>query len=228
MDPSTGPPSKRKALQELFRPSKRAHTPGDSSFSSDLVPEDQSTAGATEPASTLDNSNPKSSSDQSNYPNNAITDSSILVPIVTSGDPTEPPNKRKALKELFRADKRTRRAHTAGSDAILDDGSAVGPAELLPSVDSSESGQHNTSSHSGGSPAPIMVVAPTQPGSAHSTKAPDAKTAAEMAWRAFKATLPIVEKVSVVFPPLQSAVGGLIGVIAQLDVSRKNDVGDLL
>jgi len=41
---------------------------------------------------------------------------------------------------------------------------------------------------------------------------------AEKAWSAFKGILPIVEKVSVVFPPLQSAVGGIIGVISKLEV----------
>ena len=40
----------------------------------------------------------------------------------------------------------------------------------------------------------------------------------QTAWNAFKAVLPVVKKVSVVFPPLQSAVGGLIAVVSAFDV----------
>jgi len=47
---------------------------------------------------------------------------------------------------------------------------------------------------------------------------------AEMAWSAFKAALPMVEKVSGVFPPLQGAVGGLMEVIAQFDVSNHHHI----
>jgi len=44
-------------------------------------------------------------------------------------------------------------------------------------------------------------------------------TSAEKAWSAFKTILPILEKVSVVFPPLQSAIGGVIQMVATFDVS---------
>jgi len=47
---------------------------------------------------------------------------------------------------------------------------------------------------------------------------------AEMAWSAFKAALPMVEKVSGVFPPLQGAIGGLMEVIAQFDVSNHHHI----
>ena len=47
---------------------------------------------------------------------------------------------------------------------------------------------------------------------------PQKTTPAEKAWNGLKAILPIVEKVSVAFPPLQSAVGGFIGVISKFDV----------
>ena len=55
-------------------------------------------------------------------------------------------------------------------------------------------------------------------------------TRAEKAWSTFKTILPIIEKVSVVFPPLQSATGGLIQAIAAFDV-RSNagvDENDIL
>jgi len=41
---------------------------------------------------------------------------------------------------------------------------------------------------------------------------------AQSVWSAFKAILPIVEKVSVIFPPLQSAIGGIIGIISTFEV----------
>ena len=47
-------------------------------------------------------------------------------------------------------------------------------------------------------------------------------TPAEKAWNGLKAILPVVEKVSVVFPPLQSAVGGLIAVITKFEVRIKD------
>jgi len=42
------------------------------------------------------------------------------------------------------------------------------------------------------------------------------------AWEAFKSILSIVEKVSVVFPPLQGAVGGLNGIISLVEVRSCN------
>jgi len=47
---------------------------------------------------------------------------------------------------------------------------------------------------------------------------------AEIAWSTFKAALPMVEKVSGVFPPLQGAIGGLIEVIARFDVSNHHHI----
>ena len=149
-------------------------------------------------------------------------------------NPTKLPSKRKALKELFRSNKRVHTSSDASSSStsVPNAQTAAGSAELVPPFEGSEVGsnQHNGSSHSDanvndavtGSSAlvPITTAAPMKPGGMPSiSQTRDVVTAAEMAWSAFKATLPVLEKVSVVFPPLQSAVGGLIKVIAQFDVS---------
>jgi len=150
-------------------------------------------------------------------------------------NPTKLPSKRKALKELFRSNKR---AHTSGDDSsssnyVLNARAAAGSSELVPPFEGSEvvSNQHNGSSYSdadiddamtaSGSLASVPITtAPAQPGDVPSVlETRSVASAAEMAWSAFKAALPILEKVSVVFPPLQSAVGGLIKVVAQFDVS---------
>ena len=125
--------------------------------------------------------------------------------------PAEPSSKRKALKELFRPGKR---AHRSASETVLGVHFAAGPVERSLPVEVLSSDQ--------------SVTSPAQPGIAHGAKARDIRTATKIAWSTFKATLPILEKVSVVFPPLQSAVGGLIGVIAQFDVSDNNHVRNLL
>jgi len=50
------------------------------------------------------------------------------------------------------------------------------------------------------------------------TGAETGSSAAENAWIGVKTVLPAVEKVSVIFPPLQSALGGLIDVTSLLKV----------
>jgi len=133
-------------------------------------------------------------------------------------DITKPQSKLKPLKELFRSGKR---AHTSDSDAVLQgEQLSAGPAELFSSVRDASSLPEAAVAVSS---EPITARL-AQPGNAPTAEARDARTAAEIAWSAFKAVLPIVEKVSVVFPPLQSAVGGLIKVISQYDVSIKNHV----
>jgi len=130
-------------------------------------------------------------------------------------DRTEPRSKRKAFKELLRPGKRV---HASNTDTVTGDHSEAGPAELLAPIQSSNSNQRGDSRRSddamGSSSASII--------NAHTVEARHAKTAADIAWSAFKATLPIMEKVSVIFPPLQSAVGGLIKVLAHVDVRIKN------
>jgi len=46
----------------------------------------------------------------------------------------------------------------------------------------------------------------------------DSNSTYSQVWSAFKATLLVVKEASVVFPPLQAAVGGLVAVITLLDV----------
>jgi len=88
-----------------------------------------------------------------------------------------------------------------------------------PPGESSTSQENEVPSHT----ASASVAAPSQPALPNNVLRieTDDLTPAEKAWNGFKAILPIVEKVSVAFPPLQSAVGGLIGVITKFDVRIK-------
>jgi len=145
-----------------------------------------------------------------------------LASLRNNMDLTEPRSKRKAIKEMFRPKKR---AHASGFEMALGDHSAAGRAELLAPVESSNSDLRDPSRRSdsvmAGPSAPIAGTH-AQPSNAGSPAAQHARTAADIAWGTFKATLPVLEKVSVVCPPLQSAVGGLIKVLAHIDVRIKN------
>jgi len=135
---------------------------------------------------------------------------------------TEPCSKRKAVKALLRPGKRVR---ASGSETVPGDHSAAGPAKLLAPIETSNSDQCDDSRRSDGAvgcSSASGIGAPAQPSNTHTVEARRAKTAADIAWSAFKATLPVMEKVSIVFPPLQSAMGGLIKVLAHVDVRNNN------
>ena len=129
----------------------------------------------------------------------------------------KPQKKRKldAVADFLHASKR---AHTSGEDASRS-GTSV---DIRPAIPSSSAPEHDTTSRALMSEIAPFTYTPVvstggQPDNERST-VDMVMTPAEKAWNGFKAILPIVEKVSVVFPPLQSAVGGLIGIISKFDV----------
>jgi len=132
-------------------------------------------------------------------------------------DPSKTHRKRKAVAEFFRVSKRTHKS----SESTSDSGTSADIQSTIPSGSGSERNALGGASIAG-------LALPTastgeRPDNVRST-ADKGMTPSEKAWNGFKAILPIVEKVSVVFPPLQSAVGGLIGIISKFDVRAKNYV----
>ena len=118
----------------------------------------------------------------------------------------------------------SKRAHTIG-DHTSRSGTST---DIRPAIPSSSAPEHDTTSRASMSEIAPPTSNPTvstgeQPDNGRST-VDKVMTPAEKAWNSFKAILPIVEKVSVVFPPLQSAVGGLIGIISKFDVRARNYV----
>jgi len=114
-------------------------------------------------------------------------------------EPTGTKVKRKTIAEFFHINKRV---HLSSEGAP-------------PSGDTSVPYQHNATSNVAGTTAdPLLLTPPNDVGNVE----PRNMTPAEKAWNGLKAILPIVEKVSVAFPPLQSAIGGFIGVISKFDV----------
>jgi len=107
--------------------------------------------------------------------------------------------KRKTIAEFFHINKR---AHLSSEGASS-------------SGDTSVPYQHDATSNVAGTAAdPLLLTPPNNVGNID----PPKMTPAEKAWNGLKAILPIVEKVSVAFPPLQSAIGGFIAVISKFDV----------
>jgi len=139
-------------------------------------------------------------------------------------NPSEPPSRWRETFKGIRIFRPGKRAHTSASETLHGEQSAE-PAELLPPVEVSNSDQSfPRTEHAVAGPSEPITTAPAQRGEAQSARTRDATTAPEIAWSAFKASLPILEKVSVVFPPLQSAVGGLMKVIAQFDVRISEEI----
>ena len=137
-------------------------------------------------------------------------------------DPSKPHRKRKAVAEFFRVSKRTHKS----SESTSDFGTS---ADIQPTIPSGSSSGSEHDALGGASIAESAVPTAStgeRPDDVRSTT-DKGITPSEKAWNGFKAILPIVEKVSVVFPPLQSAVGGLIGIISKFDVRAKIYVLDL-
>jgi len=127
-------------------------------------------------------------------------------------EPSKPHKKRKldAVADFLHVNKR---AHTSGDGASSS--SATSNRQRVPTSLGSEL---SVSSHA----ATDTISPSTSPiedgAEAVQSTVDEGITPAKKAWNGFKAILPVVEKVSVVFPPLQSAVGGIVGIISMFDV----------
>ena len=93
------------------------------------------------------------------------------------------------------------------------------PEALVSQASLSQVQDNRTESVSDSSGAGGSLWNPTDDIDASLRKRPrDSNSTYSQVWSAFKATLLVVKEASVVFPPLQAAVGGLVAVITLLDV----------
>jgi len=129
-------------------------------------------------------------------------------------EPSKPQKKRKlgAVTDFLHVNKRF---HTSIDGASsLSSGATRDRQRVIPTSELSASSQAAAATISS-STSPIEDRAEAE---AVQSTVDEGITPAEKAWNSFKAILPVVEKVSVAFPPLQSAVGGIVGIISMFDV----------
>jgi len=129
-------------------------------------------------------------------------------------EPGNPHRKRKAVAEFFRMGKRARAVTPQSST------SSATPDDQPPDGRSAASALQDESSILLARTFAAELAPPTLSNNLLNLETENL-TPAEKAWNGLKTILPVVEKVSVVFPPLQSAVGGLIAVITKFEVRIK-------